>query len=33
MARAVLERCLNAAQLDAGFETVAGGQYRRAWRR
>jgi hypothetical protein len=29
MARAVLERCLNAAQLDAGFETVAGGQYTR----
>jgi hypothetical protein len=29
MARAVLERCLNPAQLDAGFETVAGGQYTR----
>ncbi|MEI2773247.1 MAG: transposase [Candidatus Competibacter sp.] len=29
MARAVLERCLNPAQLDAGFETVAEGQYTR----
>jgi hypothetical protein len=25
MARAVLEHCLNLAQLDAWFETVAGG--------
>lgn len=30
MARAVLERCLNAAQRDVWFETVAGGQYTRA---
>ena len=29
MARAVLERCLNPAQLDAWFETVAEGQYTR----
>ncbi len=29
MARAVLERCLNPQQLDAWFETVAGGQYTR----
>ncbi len=29
MARAVLERCLNPVQLDAGFETVAEGQYTR----
>jgi len=29
IARAVLERCLNPAQLDAEFETVAGGQYTR----
>ena len=29
MARAVLERCLNPQQLDAWFETLAGGQYPR----
>ena len=26
MARAVLERCLNPQQLDAWFDTLAGGQ-------
>jgi len=29
MARSVLERCLNAQQLDAWFETVAEAQYTR----
>jgi hypothetical protein len=29
MARAVLERCLNPQQLDAWFDTLAGGQYTR----
>jgi len=27
LVRAVLERCFNPAQLNAGFETVAEGQY------